>query len=683
MSDTSVRTVRTACPLDCPDSCSLVVDVAEGKLARIDAVPVGTPGSNPATQGFICGKVRRIGQHLYGPERLTTPLRRVGAKGEGRFEPISWNTALDLVAEGMRAVAQTHGPEAVLPLCYGGSNGLLTQDAADAILFRRFGAARLLRTVCAAPSSAAYQALYGRMPGVAYSDYDQAQLIVIWGANPKASGIHLVPAIDAALERGAHLVVVDPRRTGLAKKAHLHLALRPGTDLCLALALIRWMFHEGRADERFLAAHANGVDELRAAAEPWTLERAAGECGLSVDQVRAFAEVYCAARPAVLRVGWGQERNRNGGFATAAILALPAVAGHFGVRGGGFTASTSGAWGGLLDTAVDEPDRAQRVVNMNRLGRELLEPEGTPIHALFVYNANPLATLPDQERVRRGLAREDLLTIVFDAVATDTARFADIVLPATTFLEHLDLHKSYGTLALQRVNPAVDAHGEARCNHEVFLDIAERLGLVTEGKRPSLLDLESRVVAPLRKAGVDTAALELDGYVTAPGGYAPIPFVDVFPRTPDDRIDLAPAQLAAEAPVGLYGYRPDPASEAFPLALISPALARTTSSTFAQLIEGQVALTLHPDDAAARGLEAGGAVRVFNELGEVHCELGLDPDLRPGVACLPKGLWERHTTNGNTSNALCPDTLTDLGGGACFNDARVQVENLPARAGGK
>lgn len=667
-------TVRSACPLDCPDSCSLVVESRDGRLARVDAVPAGTRGSNPATAGFICGKVRRIAGHLYGADRVTTPLRRVGPKGEGRFEPLGWDAALDLVADGLRSVAATWGSEAILPLCYGGSNGLLTQDAADALFFRRLGAARLLRTVCAAPSSAAFEALYGRMPGVAFPDYEHAELIVVWGANPRASGIHLVPWIERALARGAKLCVVDPRRTGLAKKAHLHLALRPGTDLCLALALIGWLFDEGRADRAFLADHARGVDELRAAASAWTLDLAAAECGLEVDALRAFAELYASTRPAVIRVGWGQERNRNGGFATAAILALPAVAGHFGVRGGGYTASTSGAWGELLAPPVDDADGARRAVNMNRLGRELTDPDGGPIHALFVYNANPLATLPDQSRVRRGLAREDLLTVVFDAVLTDTARWADVVLPATTFLEHRDLHKSYGTLALQRVVPALEPHGQARSNHEVFLDLAERLGLLAEGERPSLLELEARVTAPLRAAGVDTSLLDLDGYLTPPCGYAPVAFVDEFPRTRDRRIDLAPAALAAEAAAGLYGYRPDPGSAAFPLALISPAVARTTSSTFGQLIAGRVPVTLHPDDAAERGLAAGATVRVFNALGAVVCGLDLDPDLRPGVACLPKGLWERHTENGNTSNSLCPDTLTDVAGGACFNDARVQVE---------
>ena len=672
---------RTACPLDCPDTCSLAVEVRDGRLARVDGWPADAAGGNPLTQGLICGKVRRIAEHLACPERLATPLLRRGAKAGGgasaQFEAVDWDTALGTIAERLGAIAAEHGPESILPVYYGGSNGLLTQDAADALFFRRLGAARLLPNLCAAPTGAAFDGLYGKLPGVALEDLVHARLIVVWGANPHSSGIHLVPRIEEAVARGATLVVIDPRRTALAKRADLHLPLRPGTDLPLALAVADRIFASGREDRAFLDLHVTGVEAFRRAAGAWSLDAAAAECGLEAADIERFVELYVDTRPAVIRIGWGQERNRNGGFASAAIGALPAVAGHFGPRGGGFTASFGGAWKGRLGEACGDPDRARREVNLNRLGRELCEPAGDPLRAVFVYNCNPLMTLPDQERVRRGLEREDLFTVVFDAVQTDTADYADVVLPATTFLEHRDLARSYGSAALLEVLPVLDPHGASRSNHDVFCELAERLGLLAEGERPSETELRHRILEPLLEDGLDVEPLALDGYLPAPTGARSVPFVDVFPRTPDRKVHLAPASFGPAE--DLYRYRPDPATAAFPLALVSPSVARTTTSTFGQLLRGQVPVSMHPEDASARGLAAGDPVRVFNELGEVHCAVALDPDLRPGLVQLQKGLWARHTANGRTSNALSPDALTDLGDGACFNDARVQVEPLRGR----
>ncbi|MEO0649968.1 MAG: molybdopterin-dependent oxidoreductase [Planctomycetota bacterium] len=663
---------RTACPLDCPDTCSLAVEVTDGRLASIDGWPANRAGGNPLTHGLICGKVRRFAQHLDCPERLSTPLVRRGPKGAGEFEAVDWDTALSTIAERLGAIAAEHGPESILPVFYGGSNGLLTQDAADALFFRRLGAARLLPNLCAAPTGAALDGLYGKLPGVALEDIAHAKLIVVWGANPHSSGIHLVQRIDAAVAQGAKLVVVDPRRTPLAKRADLHLAARPGTDLPLALAVAGRIFELEREDRAFLDRHVTGVDAFREAAGAWSIDAAASECGVSADDLRAFVDLYLDTRPAVIRIGWGQERNRNGGFASAAIAALPAIAGHFGLRGGGFTASFSSAWKGRLGEACDEADRARREVNLNRVGRELCEPAGDPLRAVFVYNCNPLMTLPDQERVRRGLEREDLFTVVFDAVQTDTADYADVVLPATTFLEHRDLAKSYGSAALLEVNPVLDAHGSSRPNHDVFCELAERMGLLGEGERPSETELRHRILEPLVESGLDVEPLALDGYLPAPSGNRSVPFDDVFPNTPDRKIHLAPESFGPRE--GLYRYQPDPGTAEYPLALVSPSVARTITSTFGQLIQGQVPVSMHPDDAAARGLDGGDPVRVFNQLGEVRCAVKLDADLRPGLVQIQKGLWARHTQNGRTSNALSPDSLTDLGDGACFNDARVQVE---------
>jgi anaerobic selenocysteine-containing dehydrogenase len=660
--------LASACPLDCPDACSLTVEVADGRVVKLDG-----SRRNPLTAGFICSKVRRWPEHAHGPARLLHPAVRRGAKGEGVFARISWDEALDLAAAKLREARGDHGGESILPLCYGGSNGLLTQDTTDLRLFSRLGASVLARTVCAAPSGSAASGLYGKMAGVALGDYVEARLIVLWGVNPAVSGIHFIPVLQEAQRRGALLVVVDPRRTPLAKRADLHLAPLPGTDLPLALAVIRWLFENGRADDDFLAAWAHGAGELRRRAAPWDAERAAAVSGVPAADIERFAALYAASSPAVIRAGWGFERNRNGGSAVAAVLALPAVAGKFGVRAGGYTMSNSAAWGlgtaaaAAVGPAADPPSPV-RTINMNRMGEALLGLE-PPVRVLFVYNCNPLATLPDQQRVRRGLAREDLFTVVFDPVRTDTARYADLLLPATTFLEHHELVKGYGAFAMHRVEPVIPAVGEARPNYEVFGELCDRLGLSRPDDPRGPADL-ARAVLGESRLGADLAR---DGIAVPDFGARPIQFVDVFPRTADRKIDLVPAALDREAPQGLYAYRELPRGP-YPLALISPATSRTISSTLGELRRETVPLEVHPRDAAVRGLSDGDAVRVWNDLGEVRTVLRLNADLIPGLALLPKGLWSHNTRSGTTANSLAPATLADLGGGACFNDARVEVE---------
>ncbi len=658
-------TVQTACPLDCPDACSLAVTVDGGRIVKID-------GSHqaPSTAGFICGKVRGFDRRVYSHERVLYPALRRGPKGRGDFTVVGWAEALDHIAEKMRAARDAHGPASVLPFYYGGSNGLLTNDLEDARFFRRFGASRLARTVCAAPTTAAATAMYGKMPGVAYPDYEHARLIVIWGANPPASGIHLVAHIRQAQKNGARLVVIDPRRTPLARTADLHLPVRPGTDLPVALALIRELFATGAADETFLRDHATGVDALRAAADPWTLARAAAEAGVAESDLRQLYEWYATTSPAVIRCGWGQERNRNGGSATMAILALPAVAGKFGVRGGGYTMSNSAAYGLTAESWIQTPAASSRLVNMNQLGRALTEFQDPPVQVLFVYNCNPLTTMPDQNRVRRGLEREDLFTVVFEQTMTDTAKYADVVLPATTFLEHYDIAKGYGAYHLHVVRPVIEPVGDARPNHEVFRELARRLDLPAAddddlGETGALLE----VTAVMPEAAA--SQLQAGGIVVGPADGRPVQFVDVLPKTTDGKAHLCPADVASTH--GLYTFQPDPRTDLYPLTLISPASEHTISSTLAEFRPGIAKLKVHPDDARPRSIEEGDAVRVFNELGEVWCIADVTPEVRPGVVSMPKGLWSRSTENGQTSNALVPDSLTDLGGGACFNDARVQI----------
>ena len=668
-------TVETACPLDCPDSCSLAVSLERGRITKIDHSP-----RHPGTGGFICRKVRRFDRRVYGDERLLHPGSRRGAKGEASFDRMAWDEALDTVAGRMRAIRDEFGAEAILPLSYGGSNGLLSQDTADARLFRAFGTSRLARTVCAAPTTAAAGALYGRMAGVAYEDYRHAKLIVVWGANPSTTGFHLVPHVRRAARGGAALVVVDPRRTPLARQADIHLEVRPGTDLVVALAIHRFLFEHGFADEEFLADRTRNADELRRRASEWTFERAAAVAEVDADLLEKAAELYAETSPAVIRCGWGLERNRNGGAAALAVLALPAVGGKFGVRGGGFSMSSSRAMPLSEEDWIETPEPRTRLVNMNRLGRALTEYRDPPVKMLFVYNCNPLATMPAQNRVLAGLRRDDLFTVVFDQVLTDTARWADVVLPATTFLEQYDLALGYGHGAVQLVQPVIEPAGESRPNVEVFAELAARLGV-------DVGDLQSDTGALLHVAGAlpDGAGAELldRGVTHGAAPAAPVQFVDVFPRTPDGRVDLLPAALERAAPLGLYRFRPEPDPGRHPLALISPASGKTTNSTLGELRTSQARLRIHPRDAAARDLSTGDAARVFNAEGEVHCIVDVSPDVRPGVVSLPKGLWRHNTLNGCTANALVSDDLTDLGGGACFNDARVEVTRVVTAALGE
>jgi anaerobic selenocysteine-containing dehydrogenase len=660
--------VATACPLDCPDACSLSVSVRDGRVVEVDG-----GRANDATRGYICAKVRRFPERVYGEDRLRFPMVRSGPKGSGRFARVSWEEALEAIVSAVTRVRETFGAEAILPYCYGGSNGLLTQDATDAIFFRRLGASRLLRTLCAAPTGAANQALYGKMPSVAYQDYPSARLIVLWGINPGVSGIHAMPFLKTAQKNGAKLVVIDPRMTTVARTADLYLPVKPGTDVVVALALHRVLFEEGHADQAFLAAHTTGAGALRARAAEWTIERAAAVAGLDPMELRRLADWYVAASPALVRCGWGLERNRNGGNAAMAVLALPAVAGKFGVRGGGYAMSNSAAWG-FTRPWVDTPEPATRAINMNELGRVLTEPLDPPVKLLFVYNANPAATVPDQVRVLSGLEREDLFTVVFEQVRTDTVPYADVVLPATTFLEQYDFARAYGPIALQLTQPVVDPVGESRSNNDVFADLGERLGLLDGDEQRGELDTLLRVMDGLpSEIG---APLKASGVATPPWSGTPVQFVDVFPRTHDGRVHLFREDLDAEAPLGLYAFQPDPATDAFPLALISPASDRTISSTLGELPRPEVKLLLNPVDALARGIEDDDDVRVWNELGEVRCRAHVGAWVRPGTAVLPKGLWRRNTANGFTATALAPATLTDLGGGACFNDARVEVQKL-------
>jgi len=439
------------------------------------------------------------------------------------------------------------------------------------------------------------------------------------------------------------------------------------------LSLHRYLFEHGLAASDFLAAHATGVERLRERASERDFDRAAMVAGVAESQLRQLAEWYADGSPAVIRCGWGPERNRNGASAVMAVLALPAVAGKFGVRGGGYTLSNSAAWNVKASAWRRVPEPDTRVVNMNHLGRALIEYTDPPVKALFVYNCNPAVTVPDQNRILEGLRREDLFTVVFDQVMTDTAMLADVVLPATTFLETYDIARGYGAYSMQLVKPVIEPVGESRPNVEVFGELMRRMGL-DAGDTETEAEVLMRVAAQL-PAGIGDALFG-DGLPVPPGGPRPIQFVDVFPCTPDRKARLFEDDLDRAAPAGLYGYQPDPGTESFPLALVSPSSDKTTNSTLGELRDALAHVYLHPDDALPRGIETGDEVRISSERGEVVCFATVGDGIARGTVSLPKGLWRRSTLNEFTANSLAPDTLTDLGGGACFNDARVEIQKV-------
>jgi len=667
------ETRHTHCVMDCPDVCSLAVEIDDGRVTKIGPDLSGGRVTHPDTADFICGKVAHFDKRLYHESRVLHPLRRIGAKGEGRFERVSWQVAIDEIVATLSAVRERWGGEAILPYHYGGSNGKLSDELIDYLFFARLGASRLGKTLCAAPTTAVARGMYGRMPGVAFSDYPRAEAIVIWGANPKTSNIHLVPYLKKAKANGAFIATVDPRRNFSTRETNLHLAVRPGTDLVVALAMIAHWEATGLLDEAFLEAHTTGAETLLERAREWTVERAADVAGIPGADIRRLADVWAGSSPAVMRCGWGLERNRNGGQAAAAILAMPALTGKFGVRGGGYTLSNSGTFRLRRDEVVDLGDWKSRELDMTQLARVLggdLEP---PVKALFVYNANPAVTVPDQNGVLAGLERQDLFTVVSEQVMTDTARYADLVLPAATFLESTDLRNGYGSYLLGEIRPVVRPAGESVSNMRLFSRLGRAMGFEDEPFLWTDEEILRRVAGALEMNGsrVDVERLREDSRqrVVFPEG-VPSQFAGTRPGTVDGKAHLTPAELGPEP------YRFRTADADFPLALISPATSETVSSTMGEYNLSVLAVTLHPDDAAGRGVSSRDRVRVHNALGEVVCEARVSDRVRPGVVSMPKGAWSRASVNGASSTALCPDDLQVVGNGACFNDARVEVEKV-------
>jgi anaerobic selenocysteine-containing dehydrogenase len=660
-----VTLVHTACPLDCPDGCSLQVTVEDDRITRIDAVPVDL-AANPLTDGWICRKVRRMTRRVHGDHRLTSPLRRTGPKGAGEFEEIGWDEALDLVAGRIRAAIDEHGPGSVVPYLYNSSASTF-ETLMTPLVFEALGTAEVEHTICAATAAKAWRLVFGTMASGDPTDVAESDLVVVWGANPTVSNSHFAPLVEARSREGARVVVIDPRRTPAAARADRHLAVRPGTDVVLAMAAAAELHRSGGVDQAFVADHAEGVDEYLAACAEWTVERAAEVCGLDpADIAGLVADLMSAERP-LLRVGWGMERNRNGGSAHRAALSLWVLAGAFGRPGTGVVSSTSpkGDATGPLRRAVlgDGPIADHRVVNMNRLG-EVLAGEGGRVDVLFVQGSNPAATAPNQPAVHAGLAREGLFTVVHDQVLTDTARFADVVLPATSSFEVDDIVAGYGHYVVMDAPAVIPPVGQSRSNNQVAHELAVRLGLDAERFNGSPDRIRSLLVGPLDLP----LRLQPEGFVQ---------FRDEWPAHAGGGEPRA--RLVTDDPTSdrVPTYRENDVTGGT-LTLLTPATNRTVTSMFGEYDPSDPSIRLHPSDAAERGLEQGQAAVVSNGRVSLTVPVAVDDELRPGVASMPKGLWCSATPEGWTANAFAPDTLSDLAGGARFNDARVEVRPAPA-----
>jgi anaerobic selenocysteine-containing dehydrogenase len=668
--------LASVCPLDCPDTCSLTVTVERERVVRVRG-----SRANPYTAGVLCAKVpAAYPDWVHGPGRLLHPLRRIGAKGEGRFARIGWTEALDTIHARFTGVIAAHGPQAILPLNYAGPHGLLAGGSMDLRFFHRLGASLLDRKpLCGGVRGEAWMGTYGPVPGIRPEAAGDARLIVVWGNNVTWCNLHLTPIINEARRKGARLVVVDPKRVKLAEHADLHLALQPGTDVVLAWALAAELERRGGLDRAFIEAHVEGFEAFMDQARRYPPSRAAAICDVPEAQIRQLAEWYQTLSPAAISVGNGLERNQNGGSGCRAVFALPALAGKWGLPGGGLINGGSQAFP-KTPARLQRPDLAPpgtRILNIVDVGRHLLDPDlGPPIKALFVYNHNPLIVHPDQNRLRRGLAREDLFTVAADVVMTDSLAYADIVLPASSHFEYGDLYPAYGQHWLQRAEAVIPPQGESLPNTEIFRRLAARFGFAEPPFRASDAELMDDAVdaADPRMRGLagsrvpPAAPLAMDV-----GGEPAMLFRNIRPRTPSGKVELASEYLGDKYGARLPGYRP--LESPYPLVLLTPASDQRITSTFGGLPASDATppLEMHPDDARARGLADGATVRVWNDLGEVRLPLRITTAVRPGVVCSLKGAWLRTSDNGQTISALAPAHHADLAGGACYNDARVEV----------
>ena len=692
----ATQTVRAVCPHDCPDTCGMVVTVRDGR-----AINLRGDRDHPFTQGFLCQKVTRYLERVYHAERLQYPLRRVGPKGSGRFERISWEHALDIITQRFRALAAApEGPQTILPYSYAGTMGQLQGNSLDRRFFHRLGASLLDRTICASAGAAGCQITLGTRAALDPEAVIHSRYIINWGSNTSVTNMHMWTLMHKARKAGARIITIDPYRSKTAAKSDWWLPIRPGTDAALALGLMHILWRDGLQDDDYLQRYCLGVDELRERARTeYPPEKVAAITGIAVADIERLAHEYGTVKPALIRLNYGMQRHGGGGMAVRTICCLPAVIGAWRDTGGGALLSTSQMYP-FNNHALERPDLippGTRTINMVQLA-EALEGKlpGPPVKALYVYNANPAAVCPDQARVLRGLLREDLFTVVHEQFQTDTADYADVLLPATTQLEHFDLHGSYGHMYVQTNEPAIAPLAEAKCNTDVFRLLARRMGFepelfeVTDEQlaAAALEPPDSAAVFPPNQAfaGIGLERLRREGPVrlNLPRDYAP--FAAGGFGTPSGKCEMVSPGLAALGIDPLPTYtpphedpqtRPDLAAR-YPLQMVSPPAPSFLNSTFVNVASlreqaGEPTVEMHPEDALARGIVDRQWVRVFNDRGGFRARALVGETVKRGVVVTLGVWWNKYAADGVNCNTTTSSKLTDFGGGATFFDNLVEV----------
>ena len=674
---TSSITVRGACPHDCPDTCALKITVENGRAVRVQGDP-----EHPPTHGALCTKVSRYTERTYHDERVLHPLKRVGPKGSGQFVRVSWDEALSDIATRLAAIA-ARDPQAIVPYSYAGTMGLLQGESMAARFFHKLGASLLDRTICASAGGDALAATYGGKVGMHLEAFADSKLILIWGSNSIASNLHFWTFAQQAKRNGARLVCIDPRRTETADKCHQHIALLPGTDGALALALMHELITNAWLDPDYIARHVDGFDALRERALAWPPERAAAVCGIDAQVIRDLAREYGTTKPAAIRLNYGMQRVHGGGNAVRLVALLPCLTGAWRQRGGGLLLSASGWFKGFRNSsALERPDllgtRRPRTINMSTIGDDLLREGsaefGPRIEALVVYNSNPVAVAPQSPKVVQGFQREDLFTVVLEQFMTDTADHADYVLPATTQLEHLDVHTSYGHTYVLMNQPAVAPLGEAKPNTQVFRELAARMGF----DEPCFHDSDEQLALQAFTSDIDLAALRANGWVKLP--LPELPFAEGGFPTANGKVQVNVPGLGVpdHVPNHESALSAPELAQRYPLAMISPPARHFLNSTFVNVrslrsIEGQPLVEIHPVDAAARGIVDGTLVRVFNDRGSYRCQVAISERARPGVVNGLGVWWRKLGVDGSNVNELTSQKLTDIGRAPTFYDCLVEV----------
>ena len=677
--------VRAACPHDCPDTCAIRVTVQDGRAIKVQGDP-----DHPPTHGALCTKVSRYPERTYHAERVLHPMKRVGPKGLGRFARVSWDEALADIAARLTTIA-ARDPQAVLPYSYAGTMGLVQGESMAARFFNKLGASLLDRTICSSAGGDALMATYGGKIGMHLEFYAESKLILIWGSNSIASNLHFWTFAQAAKRNGAKLICIDPRKTETADKCHQHIALMPGTDGALALGMMHELITNDWQDHDYIDRHTDGWPGLRDRALQWPPERVAQVCGITADEVRGLARDYGKSSPAAIRLNYGMQRVRGGGNAVRLIAILPCLIGAWRHRAGGMLLSSSGWYRSVRnDAALQRPDllagRRPRTINMSTIGDDLLRqahealPDGTAfgpkIEALIVYNSNPVAVAPQSPKVVRGFARDDLFTVVLEHFMTDTADHADYVLPATTQLEHLDVHTSYGHTYVMINEPAVAPLGDAKTNTQIFRELAARMGYAEPCFRD---DDEALARTAFKPEHVDFDALRERGWFKLP--IADAPLADGGFPTANGRCTIDSGEFGVPDFVANYesaASAPELAAR-YPLAMISPPARNFLNSSFVNVkslrdIEGEPIVELHEADARARGIQGGQMVRLFNDRGSYRCKAVVSPRARPGVVNGLGVWWRKLGVAGTNVNELTHQRLTDIGRAPSFYDCLVEVQ---------